>query len=176
MKRTLPECLILGGVACTLILTGSVAASRLQKANKNLLSVYITFQEFLNTTSDPAYPSQGARLQLHNKTRWPIYYTEHYDPTVAGPQISYVIELEDGRRAKRRYVDTVDTGKLMPGRTLSLVVPRGDFPKGSKIYIEFYFSWETKNGERISDEAVHRAYFLSSELPEWPRSREIGQR
>ena|SRR5947209_7513638 len=170
-KRTLQRWLILSGVGCALILSGNVMSSQAQKINKNRPSVYITFKEFITKTPDQAYPSQGARLQVHNNTRWPIYYTKHYDPTVAGPQISYIIELENGCRDERRYVDVVDIGKLMSGRMLSFVVPRGNFPKGSKIYIEFYFSWELNRSERVRDETVHRAYFLSKDLPEWGSQR-----
>jgi hypothetical protein len=137
-----------------------------QRLNAKRPSVYITFKEFIDKTPDPAYPSQGARLLLHNNTRWPIHYVEHYDPTVAGAQISYIIELADGRRDERMYTSVVFGRKLMPGKTLSFVVPRGDLPEGSQIYVTFYFSWEEYRGRYEPD---HRAYFLVSRLPAWPK-------
>src|SRR5262245_17634662 len=92
---------------------GVTQLANAQKLNRNRPSVYITFKEFLEKTPDPAHPSQGARLEVHNNTRWPIYFTEHYDPTVAGSQISYLIEREDGCPELRRYSDVVMQRKVM---------------------------------------------------------------
>ena len=148
----------------------AVNATVAQKLNPKRPSVYLTFRDFVAKTPDPAYPSQGARLALHNNTRWPIYYTGHYDPTVAAEQIIYIIELANGQRDPRTYVDVVRSGiKIMPGKSLIFTVPRGDFPKDSQIYVEFNFSWEVRDGDTVRDETVHRAYFLSSDLPPWPK-------
>jgi hypothetical protein len=141
-----------------------------QKINPKRPAVYIIFRDFVAKTPDPAYPSQGARLVLHNNTRWAIFYTGHYDPTVAGEQIIYIIELADGQRDERKYVDVVRSGiKIMSGKTLTFMVPRADFPKGSKIYVEFSFSWDHVSAENnIGDATVHRAYFRANDLPKWP--------
>jgi hypothetical protein len=141
-----------------------------QKLNPKRPAVYITFKDFVIKTPDPAYPSQGARLTLHNNTKWPVYYGADYEPTVAGEQIIYIIELADGQRDVRMHVDVVRRGiKLMPGKTLTFMVPRGDFPQGSMIYIEFSFSWDYVSPENnIGDQTVHRAYFRANELPKWP--------
>jgi len=159
---------VLAVASCVLII-GISRISYAQKINRKLPSVYITFKEFIAKTPDPAYPSQGAHLLIHNNTRWPIVYWTHYDPTVAGAAISYIIEKEDGSREERSYVDAVSRAKLMPGRTLSLIVPRHDFPENSQIYVEFSFSWELSNDDLVRNESVHRAYFLSSNLPAWPK-------
>jgi hypothetical protein len=154
------------GVLYMVTLFGIARISYAQKIDRKRPGIYIAFKEFIAKTPDPAYPSQGARLVLHNNTRWPIYFGTHYDPTVDGQQISYVIELENGCYDPRLYSDVVFKGKLMPGKTLNLVVPRADFPNGSMIYVEFTFSWEVYKGH---NETVHRAYFYSSDLPDWPK-------
>jgi hypothetical protein len=161
------RCIFAVGISCFLI-SRSLTVSEAQKINRKLPSVYVTFKEFIAKTPDPAYPSQGARLLIHNNTTWPIIYWTHYDPTVAGEAVIYIIEKQDGSREQRMYVDVVSRGKLMPGKTVSLIVPREDFPKGSQIYVGFNFSWELRTDDRFRDEAVHRAYFLSSDLPAWP--------
>ena len=106
---------------------------------------------------------------LHNNTRRPIYYGEWSEESLPGDApVIYIIELIDGCREKRLHSDTVWTRKLMPGKTVSFVVPKEDFPKGSEIYVRFNFSWELKQGDTVRYEAMHRAYFLSSNLPNWP--------
>ena len=167
--------LTLALASCVLI-SGISRISYAQKINRKLPSVYISFKEFIAKTPDPAYPSQGARLLIHNNTRWPIVYRTHYDPTVAGAAVIYIIEKQDGSREERSYVDDVSSGKLMPGRTLSLIVPRENFPEHSQINVEFNFLWEFSNDDRVRDEAVHRAYFLSSNLPTWPNAVEVLKR
>jgi hypothetical protein len=57
------------------------------------------------------------------------------------------------------------TGKIMPGKVASLMVPLDDFPTGGGIYVEFSFSWEPGPGDNNGDETVHRAYFRSRRLP-----------
>jgi hypothetical protein len=133
--------------------------------------VQITFEEFVSKTPDPAYSSQGARLVLHNNTQWPIHLGKHYDPTVAGESIIYTIELADGTIDERKYVDVTRDDILMPRKTMSFLVPREDFPKGSKIYVEFAFPWDyVPPQENIGDQTVHRAYFRAADLPPWPQS------
>ena len=154
-----------------IIVSGKPQMSYAQKINKRLPSVFISFKEFIAKTPDPAYPSQGVRLLIHNNTKWPIVYWTHYDPTVARGAIIYIIENRDGSREERAYVDVVMRGKLTPGNTLSLIIPRDNFPKGSSIYVEFNFLWELNNDDRVRDEAVHRAYFLASNLPTWPDAK-----
>jgi hypothetical protein len=130
---------------------------------------YLTFQGFVKKTASEAHPSEGARLVLHNNTRWPIYYGKWLEPTLPRDvAMGYVMELEDGCFAVRRHVDVVTTGRLSPGKAVSFTVPREDFSKISRIYVEFDFSWELDQGERDNDEAVHRAYFRSNQLPRWP--------
>jgi hypothetical protein len=139
-----------------------------QKLNPKRPSVYLTFKDFVAKTPDPASPSQGARLTVHNNTRWPIYFFEHYDPTVAGAQIAYnIIDVTNGCRIERTYTDVVFHRRLAPGKTLDFVVPRGDFPEHSKIYVTFYFSFEEFAGRK---EPEHQADFLPSELPPWPQA------
>jgi hypothetical protein len=152
------------------MLSENAPLANAQKFNRNRPSVYITFKEFLAKTPDQTYPSQGALLQVHNNTRWPIYFTEHYDPTAAGAQIHYSIVRADGCPELRQYVDVVMKRKLMPGKTLDLIVPKDNFPDASKIYVSFNYSWELVEGDRLSNETVHSAYFHSSDLPAWPSS------
>jgi hypothetical protein len=142
----------------------TAATGRAQKLDNKRPSVYITFKEFIEQTKGN-YPSQGARLLLHNNTRWPIHFETHYDSAAGRRQIGYVIELADGQRDERANIDVTLGGKLMPGRTLTIVVPRGNFPQSSQIFIEFNFSWELRDGDTVRNETTHRAYFLSSDLP-----------
>ena len=96
---------------------------------------------------------------------------KHYDPTVAGESIIYTIELADGTIDERKYVDVTRDDILMPRKTMSFLVPREDFPKGSKIYVEFAFPWDyVPPQENIGDQTVHRAYFRAADLPPWPQS------
>ena len=140
-----------------------------QKINPKRPAVYVTFQSFIAKTPDPAYPSQGARLSLHNNTRWPIYYGADYAPTVAGEQVIYIIELSDGQRDVRKHTHGSRHIKLASGKSLTFIVPRDDFPQGSKIYVEFSFSWDYVSPENnIGDQTVHRAYFRANDLPKWP--------
>lgn len=152
-------------VLFSVLIAGKVTLA--QKINPKRPSVYITFKEFIAETPDPAYPSQGARLTVHNNTSWPIYFWERYDPTVAGAQIAYnIIDVTNGCRIERTYTDVVFHRKLAAGQKLDFVVRRGDLPAQSKIYVPFYFSFEKFAGRR---EPEHRAYFLASELPPWPK-------
>ena len=157
-------------VIYTLMLIGVAPSSQAQKLQSELPSIYITFKEFVKDGSGMACPSGCARLMLHNNTRWPIYYATAYDPTVEGAAITYIIELQDGSRDVRNHVDQVmRNNRLMPGKTLSFVVPKTDFPDKSKIYIDFRFSWEVIPAKKnIGDQAVHRAYFRANDLPDWP--------
>jgi hypothetical protein len=140
-----------------------------QKIDRQHPGVYLTFQRFVKKTADEAYPTEGARLVLHNNTRWPIFYGKWIEPVLPRDiAMAYMIETEAGCFAGGRHVDVVTSGLLSPGRTVSFTVPRGDFPKNTRIYVEFGFSWELDHGERDSDEAVHRAYFRSNQLPRWP--------
>jgi hypothetical protein len=165
---TVPRCLMLGGLCCALMLFGTVRTQG-QKINSKHPGVYLTFQRFVEKTASEAYPSEGARLVLHNNTRWPIYYGKWLEPALPGDiAMIYNLELEDGSIALRRHVEVVTSGKLLPGTTVSFTVPREDFPKSSKIFIRFDFSWELSHGERDSNEAVHRAYFRSNQLLDWP--------
>jgi hypothetical protein len=141
-----------------------------QKINRSQPSVYLTFKEFVKRTASEAHPSEGARLVLHNNTRWPVYYGEWLESTLPGDAaLIYNIEMaEDGCFVPRRHIDVVTKGKLMPGRSVSFTVPREDFPKGSLISVMFNFSWELVREERLPKEARHRTYFNSSDLPDWP--------
>lgn len=161
-----PARLLLIGLSSALFAANVTVA---QKLNTKRPSVSITFKEFIEKTQG-AYTSQGARLLLHNNTRWPIYYSKDYDPIVEGAQVIYIIERADGCQEIRKHVDVVMRfNKLPPGRTLSFVVPRGDFLKDGVVYIEFHFSWELHGGETVRREALHRAYFISNDLPPWPK-------
>ena len=71
----------------------------------------------------------------------------------------------------RRHVEVVMTGKLMPGTSVSFVVPKYDFPEGSNIFLSFNYAWELDRGERVRDEARHHVYFISGYLPAWPEAR-----
>jgi hypothetical protein len=158
--------LMRNGLFCVLVICGTMTLSYGQKIDRKRPSVFISFGEFVKKTADGV---EGARLVLHNNTQWPIYYEKNYDPTVGAGSIIYVTELEDGKRDVMNRVDVVSKGKVMPGRTLSFVVARRNFPTGSAIYVEFNFSWELTEGETVRREAIHRAYFLTSSLPPWPQ-------
>ena len=124
----------------------------------------------MKKTASEAHPSQGARLVLHNNTRWPIRYGEWMEPALPGDvAVIYTTEL-DTRCLDRisRHLDVVTEGKLLPGKSVNFTVPQEDFPKYSQLFVEFDFSWELSKGERLRDEVVHRAYFLSIDLPRWP--------
>jgi hypothetical protein len=163
--------LILNGIACTLILSGIVTIPQAQKLNRNRPGVYLTFKEFVKKTASEAYPSEGARLVLHNNTRWPVYYGEWLEPTLPGDvAMIYTIEMvEDGCSVIRRHTDIVTKGKLMPGGSVSFTVPREDFPKNSVISLTFNYSWELMREERLPRESRHRAYFNPKDLPAWPQ-------
>ncbi len=136
-----------------------------QKIDRKRPGVFISFGEFVKTAGG----AEGARLVVHNNTQWPIYYEKNYDPNVGAGSIIYVIELEDGKRDIIPRTDVVSQGKVMPGKTVSFVVARRDFPTSSAIYVEFNFAWELNQGEIVRDEVVHRAYFLTNRLPPWQR-------
>src|SRR5215208_2120158 len=113
-----------------------------QKIDGKRPGVYLTFKEFVKKTAGEAYPSQGARLVLHNNTRWPIYYGRWYETTLPGDAaMIYNIEQRDGCPELRRHVEQVADVKLLPGRAVSFTVPREDFPEGSSLYVIYNFSW-----------------------------------
>jgi hypothetical protein len=155
-------------VTCCMTVVLIASTVHAQKLDNKRPTVFITFKDFIDKTKG-AHPSQGARLLLHNNSRWRIHYETHYDPAAGGQQIAYFIELTDGKRDERMYSDVILGGKLLPGKTLTLVVPRDNFPTGSQIYVDFTFSWERQGGDALRNETVHRAYFLSSDLPAWPK-------
>ncbi|MDT7540602.1 MAG: hypothetical protein QOE33_506 [Acidobacteriota bacterium] len=166
-KQTLRCRLILFSFSCTLILCGG--HSHAQKIIKSQPSVYLTFQGFVKKTANDAYPSEGARLVLHNNTRWPIYYSEWLERTPTGDvAMIYNIVSEEGCPEQRSHVDVITKGKLRSGGSVSFTVPREDFPKNSKIYVGFNFSWEIVKDAKLPNETRHLVYFYSSALPEWP--------
>lgn len=162
--------LTLAGTLFGLILAGPVRLSTGQKLNPSRPGVYLTFKEFVKSNSAQSL-SEAARLVLHNNTKWPLYYGKDFDPRFPrGHSIVYIIEMETGCRDDRDHVDIVSSGKLLPGKTTSFLVPREDMPSKSEVYVEFYFVWELNHGQRVPREVVHRAYFGSRSLPAWPRN------
>jgi hypothetical protein len=156
-------------VLCALILFANAGRSQGQKITQKRPSVYLTFQGFVKKTASEADPSDGARMLLHNNTRWTILYGEWLERALPGDvAMIYTVELENGCMGGKRHFDVVTVGKLLPGKSVSFTVPREDFPKNSEIFVEVDYSWELVKGERVRNEAVHRTYFLSSALPAWP--------
>src|SRR5947208_12639780 len=142
-KLTLCLRVILGSVIFALILSGAVTVSHAQKINRNHPSVYLTFDGFVKKTADEAYASKGARLVLHNNTKWPIQYGKWLDPVLHDDvAMIYTIELEPGCRDDRKHVDVMIRGELLSGRTVSFVVPKEDLPKNSEIYCDFNYHLE----------------------------------
>src|ERR1700754_3966555 len=93
---------------CALLLSAAAAPCRAQKLKRNRPGVYITFKEFVKKTADENDPTAGARLVLHNNTRWPVYFkeaSEHALPgDVAGP---YEAVEKDGRYVWLGRIDVV---------------------------------------------------------------------
>jgi len=140
-----------------------------QRLNKKRPSVYLTFKEFVPRTSDENDRSKGVRLVLHNNTKWPISYGSWPEPVLKGDvSIVYIIQLETGCRVIRRHVDVITRGTLLPGNSISFVVPHDDFQNGSQIYVEFEFAWELEQGRSLPKGTSHRAYLFSHELPPLP--------
>jgi len=168
MRLLLPRRLIvLTSLLCILFVT-SPKQYQAQKIATRQPGVYLTFDKFVAQTVG-SNPSQGARLVLHNNTRWPIVYGEWMEPAMVGDvALIYTVELENGCMGGRKHIDVVTGGKLLPGKSVSFTVPREDLVKGSAIFIEFNYSWEMVKGERVRDEVVHRSYFIISDLPRWP--------
>ena len=77
-KSTLREGLVLEILLSVFVLFGSVNTCQGQKLNPKRPGVYLTFSEFVAKTN--THPSQGARLVLHNNTKWPIQYGKWLDP------------------------------------------------------------------------------------------------
>ena len=156
---------------CLLLVFVAVSMAKGQKVNSRLPSVYLTFSGFVKRIGDATHQLEGARLVLHNNTRWPIIYREWLDPVLSGDvPMGYTVELADGSFTGRKHVDVVTSGTLLPGKTVSFVVPKEDLPEASKVYVEFEFSWELDEGKTVTDEVVHRAYFRSRDLPTWPKA------
>lgn len=165
MKTNHTKCIIVFSLFCTWMF-GGMSTSQGQKRVRNRPSVYITFQGFVRTVSSE---QPHVRLVLHNNTRWVIHYGEWLERVFSGGDaaIIYAVELKNGCLGGRGHTSVVTTGKLLPGRSISFLVPFEDFPKGSAIFLEFDYSWELIKGNRDRNEAVHRAYFLASDLPRW---------
>jgi hypothetical protein len=156
--------LLLSPLLWTMALCGYVAPCQGQKIDRRMPGVYLTFKEFVNPNQ--VIREDSVRLVLHNNTRWPIFYTKHYNPDFPdGDSIAYEIELENGCIDERKYVDVVTTGKLLPGKVTSLMVPREDFQRKSRIYVSFSYSWEVGQYGTLRGEPVHRVYFRANELP-----------
>lgn len=153
---------------CGLVIHGDKCESYGQKIDRKRPSVFIAFAEFVEIMADGANPSVGAKFVLHNNTRWPIFYDKNYDPTVGAGAVIYTIELEDGKRDFVSRVDVVSKGKIMPGATVSFIVPRGVLTNARQIYVDFNFSWELTQARTVRREAFHQAYFVTSDLPHWP--------
>lgn len=168
-NQTSPRLLVLGIIPCMLLLSFDMTISQGQKINRKRPSVYLTFRGFVPKTAEGMPASQGGRLVLHNNTQWPVYYGKWLEPTLPGdvPMI-YNIEQANGCIEERRHTEVVETSKLMPGKTVSFVVPREDFPKGSNIFVRFWFSWEVSPEKGYGEEVEHRTYFYLRYLPNWP--------
>lgn len=137
-----------------------------QKINSTKPGVYLSFKEYTENTPSAENDSVGVRLILHNNTRWTIFYTRLMQSSLPKDvPVSYIIELTTGCRVERFTTDVIMTSKIMPGKTVSFVVPKSEFSVGSKVYVEFFYSWEPRLKKTHQIEAVHRAYFASSHLP-----------
>src|SRR3982750_4299374 len=89
--------LILASLFFSLLLFAFPLETKGQKIDRDRPSVYLTFKEFVKKTASETHPSQGARLVLHNNTRWPIYYGKWFDQTLPGDvPLIYIIEMRDG--------------------------------------------------------------------------------
>jgi hypothetical protein len=169
-KQTLQRLLALCSISCTFVLAVSVPTSQAQKLNRNRPGVYITFKEFVKKTADENNPQEGARLVLHNNTRWPIYYHEESERALPGDvAMAYKAQQEDGRYEWLGHIDVVFTSKLMPGKSVSFTVPRENFPERGLIYVTFTYSWEMDGEHFFPGEAEHQAEFVTGELPHWPQ-------
>jgi hypothetical protein len=172
IKETLRRRLIRGGLVCGLVLCGWGGDSHAQKIDGSRPGVYLTFKEYVKRAPRESTPQEGARLVLHNNTRWPIYFGEWIEPALSGDvAVMYVIEQDDGRLEIRRHVDVVTEGRVMPGKSVSFTAPREDFPEKGSIYVRFEYSWERKSGRALRGEAQHRAYFRSGALPQGNRTK-----
>lgn len=134
-----------------------------QTLNKKLPSVYLSFNGYLNDSKGMGM----ARMALHNNTKWPIILTRRMGSVLDGNvPLAYTIELATGCYDPLLAVDVISRIKLMPGKTINFIVPINEFSQGSKIYVEFAFSWE-KQEEEYSNlyEPIHRVYFYVRDLP-----------
>jgi hypothetical protein len=157
-------------LACGLLCFILCEIAQAQKLNRKRPGVYITFKEFVKKTADENNPREGARLVLHNNTKWPIYFSEASEGAlpgdVAGP---YQAEQEDGRYVWLGRIDVVSEGKVMPGKLVNFTVPLDDFPERGLIYVPFSYSWERRiRWGVLRGEAEHRAKFISGNLPRRP--------
>src|SRR2546421_612987 len=119
-KQMSRELLILFCAFCALLLFGSVTALYAQKLNRNRPGVYITFKEIVEKTADENNPREGARLVLHNNTRWPIYYREESERALPSDvAMAYEAQQEDGRYEWQGHIDVEFTSKEMPGKSVS---------------------------------------------------------
>lgn len=158
--------LLLASTILIFLMEGQVRIGLSQKLNKQRPGVFLSFKEYVKL-NDGTY---GARLILHNNTQWSIFFFQLMGQPLEGDIVaSYVIEQENGCRDERGATDVVMKTKLAPGKTLRFVVPIEDFQERNDIYVEFHYSWETSfQKELLRNEAVHRAYFPSRNLPSKP--------
>lgn len=152
---------------------GSLLTVQAQKINKTKPGVYVTFRELVNAVGSDLRPIEGARLVLHNNTRWPIRYGEWMERALPGDSsVIYSVELLGGSIARTTHSDVVTNARLAPGKSVTFTVKRVDLPKDGAIFVQFDYSWELFRGDPVRNEAEHRAYFLSMDLPRWPEGTE----
>lgn len=149
-------------VLCFLVISSNEVV-QCQTLNKKLPSVYLSFKEYLNDGEG----DEMVRMILRNNTKWPIIVTRLTGSALKGDiPLAYIIELATGCREERLTIDVIMRVKLMPGKAVSFAVPSDDFSQGSKIYVEFAYSWEKQEyGKPYLNEPVHRAYFSALDLP-----------
>ncbi len=167
MRRRTPKRRLLF-IAISVFMYGNICDSFGQKIDRKRPSVFIAFSEFVEKQMNGASRSVSAKFVLHNNTRWPIYYDKNYDPIVGAGAVIYTIELEDGKRDSPTRVDVVSKGKVMPGGSISFIVPQTALTNARQMYVDFNFSWEMSQGRTVRREAFHQAYYVISNMPPWP--------
>lgn len=151
------------GLALAILLSGYQSTVHGQRLDKRRPGVYLNFKELARTNDG----EEGVRLNLNNNTQWPIVFTRIMESTLKNDiSVSYIIEMPTGCYDERLKTDVVMKTKLMPNKTVSFVVPKEDFQNERRIYVPFSYSWEIGSDDQTHrNEASHRAYFSSRDLP-----------
>lgn len=135
----------------------------------NKPTIYINFigrdkEKTVDTKNDL---DNKLKLALCNNTSWEIfYYVALEDNQAKHPTTIYDVEDKEGHIIYRFPVRHVLIQKsIPPGKKIFFSIKEKNFIIGSRLFVEFNYKWESRNGvSPYATEPNHKVFFSYSDL------------